>query len=262
VAVTQWSPELERSFVTAHGRPPNDDGDRMLWAQQVALLAESNLPIEGVTPEPPPPVTPLANRLPGAAKAVITGRIKPTKEWLADVEKGPKRDRPFVPSVWRNHALNVIERERVKAEPSKVALTAWVRMAEKEQDGNGFLVLTFWFMARWLLGCWPGLAQRCVRWMVDHFLVCPQPTRVRDGKFVMNGPNAYTLQMPDEVPEPDDPPETVPATDAVAVALSVMRRIARAWEYWRPRFGLVARPSGWANTSPQRQWKDDDPLPA
>lgn len=209
----------------------------------------------------PPPVTPLISRLPGVALAAITGRIKPTKEWLADVEKGPRRDKPFVPSEWRNHGLLVIERDRVAGEPSKRLLTALTKALEKEQDGNGFVVATFWFLARWLLACWPATAQLGIRWMVNHGLICPQPTRVRDGKMVVNGPNAYTLQMPDEVPA-DDAPEVVPADDPVAVALSVMRRIARAWEYWRPRFGLVARPSGWANTSPQRQWKDDDPLPA
>ncbi len=249
----KYPAEIRAAFVDKYGWEPSDS-DLANFVGQLRAHAD---PASGH-----PPVTPLAARLPGAALAAVTGRIKPTKEWLADVEKGPKRDTPFVPSIWRNHALNVIERERVTRDPSKVILTAWVRAMEKEQDGNGFLVTSFWFMARWLLGCWPGLAQRCVRWGLEHKLISYQPTRVRKGIFVMNGPNAYILQMPDEVPDegPDEVP--LPADDPVAVALSVMRRIARAWDYWRPRFGLVARPTGWANTSPLRQWKDDDPLPA
>jgi hypothetical protein len=246
-------PEILARFVKRYHFEPNDEREVATFLEQERASALSGAK--------PPPVTPLAARLPGAGKAAIDGRIKPTKEWLTDVEKGPKRDRPFVPSEWRNHALRKVEAERVKGEPSKLALTAWIKMAEKEQDGNGFMVVTFWFMARRLMGCWPATAQRCTRWMVDHGLICPQPTRVRDGRMIVNGPNAYTLQMPDEVPA-DEEPEIVPADDPVALTLSVMRRIARAWDYWRPRFGLVARPTGWANTSPLRQYRGDDPLPA
>jgi len=252
-------PKVLAQFVKRYGREPTDKAD--LIEGLTAISREHTTKIADLPA--PDPSKPLAKRLPGAAVAAVDGRVKPTKEWLADVEKGPKRDRPFVPSEWKNHCLTVIERERVEGDPSKSILTAFTKamVTEQNHDNNGFVVVTFWFIARWLLGCWPATAQRCVRWMVDHGLICPQPTRVRDGRMIVNGPNAYTLQMPDEVPG-EDAPEVVPANDPAALALSVMRRIARAWDYWRPRFGLHPRPTGWANTSPLRQWKDDDPLPA
>ncbi len=211
----------------------------------------------------PPPVTPLADRLPGAAKAAIGGRVKYDKEWLEDVKRF-KRDTPFAASEWQSEVRAAIEAKRQIGEPSARILNAaagkLVDQADRDFTGQGLAVIAFRFLA-WLLLCWPETARRSIRWLELHGHICTRGTRVREGKAIWNGPNAYVLQMLGDVPR-DDAHDAPTPDDPVRLALSVMRRMARAWERWLPCFGLVARPSGWANASPLRQWKDDDPLPA
>ncbi len=207
------------------------------------------------------PVNPAAPSLAeiGARAAALFD--KRPKIWLAEFESF-NRGVPFYPSAWLGEVNASIETNRKVGDPSAKLLAFGARKFadEASHTDHGFVVMAFRFIAV-LIFCWPATAQRVVAWLVEHGHLLPQGTRVRDGKMIVNGPNGYILQMRGDVPaaeavivQPDDP---------AAPQRAMRLRMSQCWERWRPRFWkLVNRPTGWANTSPLRQWKDDDPLPA
>ncbi len=241
--------ELRARFTKFHGREPPDDDE--LWLFQRDEEARARAAKD----------TGLANFLPRIAIAAAAGAvITRPKIWLAEFESF-NRGVPFYPSAWLGEVTDSIKANRKKGEPSAKVLAFGARKFadEASHTNHGFVVMAFRFIADLLL-CWPGTAQLVVAWLVQHGHLQPQGTRVRDGKMIVNGPNGYILQMLGDVPTE---PEIVQPDDPAAAKLFMMRRMAQSWEHWRPRFWkLVQRPTGWANTSPLRTWKDDDPLPA
>lgn len=254
-------PHLEAEFRQKYKNDPHvrldDPAAVLLFLQQ--REAEAKL-----TPPTPPPVTPLAARLPGAAKAAVGAEVRYPKIHMEDAQKF-RRGVPINLSEWETEAFASIDANRKVGDPSVQLLKALVRQMAKEaaHGDEGFLIAAFRFLAL-LLGVVKDTSRLGIRWLELHGHVYTVGTRVRDGKMIVNGPNAYVLMMRGDVPpEPEvaEPP-VAPLVDPAALVLSLMRRMARAAERWAPCFGLMPRPSGWANTSPLRAFRGDDPAPA
>jgi len=198
----------------------------------------------------------------GELAALIAAKArKPAKIWLAEFESF-RRDAPFYPSAWLGEVTDSIAARRKVGDPSAKLLAFAARKFadEASHTDHGFVVMAYRFIAT-LIFCWPATAQRVVAWLVEHGHLHPRGTRVRDGKMIVNGPNGYILQMRGDVPA-EIGPEAAVADDPVAAKVSLIRRIGDAWERWRPCFGLLNRPTGWANTNPLRAFRGDDPAPA